>query len=135
MIIRCINQTLDAQMVEGFIRVCIAEDKSVQLVHGTEHLDIDTPKKDSHALFEAGLDFAMLVTDKHLYLKAREEMTSHILPDDKQWVVQTADIYPSDVTITLSQEGILTDDGTFFSADEFKQLILWLENRYAALCS
>lgn len=98
-------------------------------VRQAEHLDIDTPQKDSYELFEAGLDFAMLVTDKQRYLKSRHEVSRYLpIPSDADWLIQDGEIYPSDIRLTLTEnDTILTECGLAFSLESLTALMDWLE--------
>lgn len=122
----CINQLLAA------IRGGCENNRSIRLVKSAEQLDVDTAGKDSYQLFEAGLDFVMLVTDKQRYLKSSHNI-SQLLPRPlaTDWVLQIGEVYSPDVVLTQTDSHILTDDGARFNCDDINALTLWLENRYA----
>lgn len=104
--------------------------KKVVFVRSANHLDIDTPGKDSDKLFQSGLDFAMLVTDRHRYLKSRHNLSDYLpIPPEVDWVVQDGEIYPSDIRLVINDEGILSEDGTVFPLDDLSLLINWLRSR------
>ncbi|MBS9777525.1 MAG: hypothetical protein KGV50_02065 [Gammaproteobacteria bacterium] len=94
-----------------------------------EHLNVDTPNKDSYELFESGLDFAMLVTDKHRYLKSRNDITEYFpITDDINWVIQETAIHPHDICLTIHSTAIITDTGEQFSTSEIGHFVEWLHN-------
>lgn len=108
-------------------------EKSVVFIRKAEHLDIDTPNKDSYELFEAGLDFAMLVTDKQRYLKSQQDVCEYLsIPPEVEWVIQDAEIFPTDIHLTVAHNGtIVTNTGERFSRQPLTSLITWLEQHYA----
>lgn len=136
MVINCRSSRRHFTVVESFIQCCVSHHKALKFAYSANALDIDTLGKDSHALFEAGLDFAMLVTDKHHYLKSQHDLFA-VLPtaDVADWVIQIGNHYPADITLSFDNEGVLTDDDKRFTVNEFDALIIWLENRHADLIS
>lgn len=127
MIIHCHNHSNQTHMIEQLIAACEKQSQSITLVHAATHLDIDTPGKDSYALFEAGLDFAMLVTDKQHYLKSRHNLMQSLPPPETGWVIQLGEVYPPDVRLTVTDLGVVTEKGKRFALAEFDALIAWLE--------
>ncbi len=103
--------------------------KSALFVRQTAHLDIDTPRKDSYELFESGLDFVLLTTDRCCYLKSHDNVTQY-LPVDTQldWLIQDGDVYPSDISLTLTEDQqVITTTGEQFPVSPLTPLINWLE--------
>ena len=104
------------------------DENHVVYLRKAQHLDIDTLKKDSYELFEAGLDFAMLVTDRHRYLKSKEDVSKYLsIPSGARWVIQEDGFYPSDMHLVFSLESIFCGDGKKFSLDSLSDLVDWLE--------
>lgn len=134
MIIQCLAQSGCTQRVELLIGAALTHNKPITLAYEAPYLDIDTPGKDSYELFASGLDFAMLVTDKHRYLKSEYEV-AYFLPSPpvEQWVVQIGKTYPADAVLIFSDTGICCDDNSEFALDEYNAVITWLEKRYANL--
>lgn len=115
--------------IQSLLALLQKKQKHVLFVRQAEHLDIDTPNKDSYELFEAGLDFAMLVTDKQRYLKSRHDVTQYLpIPPQTDWVIQDGAVYPHDIHLTISKnDTIITDDGKSFPLEPLTPLIHWLE--------
>lgn len=95
-----------------------------------EHLAVDTPGKDSYELFEAGLDFAMLVTDKHYYLKSCHKVSDYLpIPPDSDWIIQDGEVYPADVFLTINEDNVIfTHSGETFLFDDLILLVDWLND-------
>lgn len=124
-------ESISKDLIQSLLMSFKARQKRVLFVRKADSLDIDTPAKDSYALFEAGLDFSMLVTDKHCYLKSCDDVTQYLPIDgDVDWVIQDSEIYPSDIRLTLTEnQQILTDSGERFPQKPLTHLINWLEER------
>lgn len=124
--------TLDHVADEANIPCLLAGFANVGLqctfVSQMDNLDIDTPGKDSYALFEAGCDFVMLVTDKQRYLKSQHDLSSR-LPTllDADCVIQTAEIYPETARIRLNDKHLVTACGKTFALDDLSLFLHWLE--------
>lgn len=103
---------------------------TVYFAKSSAHLDIDTPKKDSYELFAAGLDFAMLVTDKQRYLKSQHDVSHYLpIPPNTDWVVQDGDVYPADIRLTITpNDRIITECGRQFPLQPLTAFIDWLEH-------
>lgn len=103
--------------------------KKILFAKATSHLlDIDTPQKDSYELFEAGLDFAMLVTDKQRYLKSKYDVSGYLpIPSDVDWIIQENEIYPTDIHLTVTTNHLLNENGEAFPFNNLSTLITWLE--------
>ncbi len=121
-------ESISKDFIQSLLMSFKARQKRVLFVRKTDCLDIDTSKKDSYTLFEAGLDFSMLVTDKHCYLKSCDDVTQYLPIDDVDWIIQDGDVYPSDIQLTLTEnQQILTDSGERFPQKPLTHLINWLE--------
>ncbi|PID65377.1 MAG: hypothetical protein CR977_01120 [Gammaproteobacteria bacterium] len=131
MIIHCLNHSDKSQVLEQFIAACVVRQKPVKLVYAVEHLDIDTPGKDSYELFDAGLDFAMLVTDKQCYLKSRQDLSTLLPVSGAEWVIQIGEVYPPAVVLTVTDSSVVVNDDRQFAINEFNALISYLEECHA----
>ncbi|PIE46692.1 MAG: hypothetical protein CSA42_07200 [Gammaproteobacteria bacterium] len=125
----CGPKSISKDFIQSLLMSFKARQKCVLFVRKTNCLDIDTPEKDSYTLFEAGLDFSMLVTDKHCYLKSCDDVTQYLPIDgDVDWIIQDGEVYPSDIQLTLTEnQQILTDSGKRFPQSPLTHLINWLE--------
>ncbi|MGY0398584.1 MAG: molybdopterin-guanine dinucleotide biosynthesis protein MobB [Ostreibacterium sp.] len=113
-------------VISGLINALHSQGKKIYFVRVTDCLDIDTPGKDSYALFAAGLDYAMLVTDKQCYLKSRHDISKNLpIPLDSDWVLQDGEVYPSDICFQITEWGIMLED-RIFSAENLNELITYL---------
>lgn len=123
------EQSAKTYVIQGCLTTLRQRGYNVLFAKSTPHLDIDTPKKDSYELFEAGLDFAMLVTDKQRYLKSRHDVSQHLpIPTDTDWVIQDGAVYPSDIRLSLTENAtILTECGREFPQHPLTAFIDWLE--------
>ncbi len=131
MIIHYLNHSDKLQVLEQFIAACVVRQKPVKLVYAVEHLDIDTPGKDSYELFDAGLDFAMLVTDKQCYLKSRQDLSTLLPVSGADWVIQIGEVYPPAVVLTVTDSNMVVNDDRQFAINEFNALISHLEECHA----
>lgn len=84
--------------------------KKVLFAKQNRCFDIDTPGKDSERLFQAGLDYVMLVTDKQHYLKSRERLSEQLPLNAYDWVVQENRVYPETALVSVIANG--SDDGS-----------------------
>lgn len=102
--------------------------KNIRFAKSAQHLDIDTPNKDSYELFEAGLDFVMLVTNKQRYLKSRYDVSRYLpLTPDIDWIIQDSEVYPADIQLSATNTHLFNSDGTIFPLNDLSTLITWLE--------
>ncbi len=110
---------------------CAVRQKPVKLLYAAEYLDIDTPGKDSYELFDAGLDFAMLVTDKQCYLKSRQDLSAFLPVCEADWVLQIGEIYTPTVVLTVTDSSVVINHNRQFAINEFNALISYLEEYHA----
>ncbi len=122
------RQRLIVRLIE-FFKANNTNNKAVFFAKHGEHLDIDTPHKDSYALFEAGLDFVMLVTDKQRYIKSRHDISDYLpIPPETEWVIQDGEVYPTDIYLTVNKDDtISTACGKQFPLEPLTPLLNWLE--------
>lgn len=104
--------------------------QTVFFAKSCEHLDIDTPAKDSQQLFDAGVDFAMLITDRHHYIKSRVDLSRYLpIPPHTDWIVQEGQLYPADITLKVCNDTVTSDCGEIFAAHTLLPLMTWLDKK------